>query len=165
MVMVSVLVRPATLSDLASIVKVAMACFPQDNGTAALAEAWHRGGMAAFPKVQYFVAERDGQIVGYASWSFIGGFQAGVVELEQVGVLPEARGLGVASTLITESLTAVRSWLKEHVGRDLHAVKVDTSAENIAQRVYRKVLGAEVEAVLKNFLFGNDEVIMIKRFG
>lgn len=157
-------VRPATLADLPAIVEVAIACFPDDNRTRELAESWHRAGLQASPKTQYFLAVTGERIVSYISWTFIGGFQAGVVELEQIGVLPEARGQGVASTLITQSLAAVRVWLKEHVGRDLHAVKVDTATTNIAQRVYRKVLGAEVEATLKDFLFGNDEVIMLRRF-
>lgn len=157
-------VHSATLDDLSAIIDVAMACFPQDYRTRELAEAWHRAGLAAHPKMQYFVAVKDTSIVGYCSWTFIGGFQAGVVELEQIGVLPEARGQGVASSLITQSLAAVRAWLQERVGRDLHAIKVDTAMDNEAQQVYRKVLGAEVEATLKDFLYGNDEVIMLRRF-
>lgn len=157
-------VRSATRQDLASIVTVATACFPQDNRTHELTEAWHRGGLSAFPKTQYFVAERDGQVVGYVSWAFVGGFQAGVVELEQLGVGVEHQGQGIGTALVQQSLSAVQSWLQQNVGRKLHAVKVDTATSNEAQRLYRKVLGAEVEATLKDFLFGNNEVIMIKRF-
>lgn len=161
---VSVPVRPAAPSDLTSIVKVAMACFPQDNRTRELTEAWHRGGLAAYPKTQYFVVERDGHIMGYASWSFIGGFQAGVVELEQLGVHADHQGKGIGTALIEQSLAHVQAWLQQNIGRKLHAIKVDTETNNAAQRLYRKVLGAEVEATLKDFLFGNDEVIMLKRF-
>lgn len=157
-------IRPASSDDLFAIVTVAMACFPQDNRTRTLTEDWHRGGLSAFPKTQYFVAEREGAIVGYASWCFIGGFHAGVVELEQLGVHADHQGQGVGTAIIQQSLAHVQSWLQQHVGRSLHAIKVDTATSNEAQRLYRKVLGAEVEATLKNFLFGNDEVIMIKRF-
>ncbi len=157
-------VRPATLDDLPAIVVVAMACFPQDYGEKKWAEVWHRGGLSAYPKTQYFVVERDGKVVGYASWSFIGGFQAGVVELEQLGVHDDHQGQGIGTALIQQSLPLVQAWLLENVGRKLHAIKVDTETSNEAQRLYRKVLGAEVEATLKDFLFGNDEVIMIRRF-
>ncbi|MDO8559561.1 MAG: GNAT family N-acetyltransferase [bacterium] len=159
-----VTVRPATPNDLPGIVAVAQVCFPQDNGTAALTEAWHRGGMTAYPKTQYFVALRDGRIIGYSSWSFIGGFQAGVVELEQLGVHPDHRNQGVATAMMEQGFAAVQTFVREQVGRELHAIKVDTASDNVAQRAYRKVLGAEVEATLKDFLFGNAEVIMIKRF-
>lgn len=141
-----------------------MACFPQDYRTRELAEAWHRGGLSAYPKTQYFVAERDGRVVGYASWTFIGGFQAGVVELEQLGVHAEHQSQGIGTALIQQSLLLVQSWLQQNAGRKLHAVKVDTATDNDAQRLYRNVLGAEVEATLKDFLYGNDEVIMLKRF-
>lgn len=162
--MMTVVVRPATLDDLAAMVAVAMACFPQDNQTRELTEAWHHGGLSAFPKTQYFVAEREGAIVGYASWSFIGGFQAGVVELEQLGVRADHQGQGIGTALIQKSLVQVQAWLKQNVGRTLHAIKVDTATSNEAQRLYRKALGVEVEATLKDFLFGNDEVIMMRRF-
>lgn len=157
-------VRSATIDDLDSIVATAMACFPQDYGTPKLAEAWHRGAMSANPKTQYFVAETDGNITGYISWSFIGGFQSGVIELEQLGVRPENRGKGVGTALVTQSLPIIQAWLQKAVGRKLHAIKVDTATSNDAQQLYRKILGAEVEATLKDFLYGNDEVIMIKRF-
>ena len=157
-------VRPATMDDLGGIIVVAMACFPQDYGERKWAETWHRGGVSAFPKTQYFVAEADGQVAGYISWSFIGGFQSGVIELEQLGVLLERRGKGIGTALVTESLSLTQAWLQKEVGRKLHAIKVDTATSNDAQQLYRKTLGVEVEATLKDFLHGNDEVIMIKRF-
>lgn len=157
-------IRPATLDDLPAIVGVAQACFPQDYGTQALAEAWHRGGLQAYPKTRYFVAESDGRVVGYASWTFIGGFQSGVMELEQLGVHPDVQRQGIGTALIQQSLPLVRAWLRREVGRELHAIKVDTATDNDAQRLYRKTLGVEVEATLKDFLYGNDEVIMLRRF-
>lgn len=157
-------VRPATIDDLVAIVAVAQACFSQDYRTRELAEAWHRGGLSALPKTQYFVAERDGQVVGYASWTFIGGFQAGVVELEQLGVHGNHQRQGIGTALIQQSLLLVQAWLRREVGRELHAIKVDTATSNDAQRLYRTTLGVEVEATLKDFLYGSDEVIMLKRF-
>ncbi|MDD5110764.1 MAG: GNAT family N-acetyltransferase [Patescibacteria group bacterium] len=159
-----VTIRAVSSRDLSAIVQVAMACFPQDYGERKWAEAWHRGALSANPKTQYFVAETDGNIAGYISWSFIGGFQAGVIELEQLGVSPDFQGQGIGTKLINESLPQVQAWLKKNIGRELHAVKVDTATSNEAQRLYRKTLGAEVEATLKDFLYGNDEVIMIRRF-
>lgn len=159
-----VTIRSATVNNVPAVVQVAMLCFPQDYGTPKLAEAWHRGGVSAFPKTQYFVAEVDSQIAGYISWSFIGGFQSGVIELEQLGVSPEHRGKGIGTALITQSLPIIQAWLQQEVGQKLHAIKVDTATGNDAQQLYRKTLGVEVEATLKDFLHGNDEVIMIKRF-
>ncbi|MBI3114821.1 MAG: GNAT family N-acetyltransferase [Candidatus Harrisonbacteria bacterium] len=157
-------IRLATPDDLPGVAALAQVCFPQDNGTAELTELWHRSGMAAYPKTQYFVAVREGCIIGYCSWSFIGGFHSGVIELEQLGVHPDHRNQGVATVMMKEGLTAVRAFLREKTGRELHAIKVDTATDNTAQAMYRRVLGTEVEATLKDFLFGNDEVIMLKRF-
>ena len=47
-------------------------------------------------------------------------------------------------------------------GARLKAVVVTTRAENSAQGLYRKTLGAQVEAVISN-LYSADEVIMIAR--
>jgi ribosomal protein S18 acetylase RimI-like enzyme len=130
-----------------------------------LAEDWHKAGLAAYPKTLYFVAvnEQD-SIGGYISWSFIGGWQSGVIELEQIGVEPDSRGQGVGKILITQSLGEVRKFLRATAGRDVRIIKVDTAATNQAQELYRKTLGAEIEFTIKNYLHNEDEVIMLKRF-
>ena len=158
-------VHRASLDALADIVKIALACFPKDYGRDDLAEVWHASGLSAYPKTQYFVTVAPGGlIVGFASWSFIGGWQSGVVELEQLGVHPDWQGQGIGSTLINASLKEVKEFLKKTAKRDIRLIKVDTATSNRAQELYRKTLGAEVETVFKNFLYGEDEAIMFKRF-
>lgn len=153
------------MNDLTGIAAVALICFPDDYGSLELATAWHRAGLAADPKTQYFVASQPpGEIRGFASWSFVGGFKSGVVELEQLGVHPNVRGRGIGTRLITETLPVVRAFLQERIGRDFHLIKVDTGANNRAQDLYRQTLGAQVEATFKDFLYGQDEVVMFKRF-
>lgn len=158
-------IRAVTIEDIETIATIALACFPNDYGSLALAEKWHRAAFTSYPKTQYFVATNEAdQAVGYISWSFIGGWQSGTVELEQLGVHPDSQGQGVGKALIIETLPLVKDFLKKEIGRDLHIIKVDTATNNRAQDLYRKTLGAEVEAVFKNYLYGEDEVIMFKRF-
>ena len=158
-------IRPATVDDLEAITSIALACFPHDYGARELAAEWHRAGLNAFPKTQYFVAvAHEGAVLGFVSWSCIGGFQSGVLEVEQLGVDPTAQGQGVGTKLLTATLERMRGFVRERAGRDLHIVKVDTGGNNAAQHLYQRTLGAEVEATLKDFHYGEDEVIMLKRY-
>jgi ribosomal protein S18 acetylase RimI-like enzyme len=109
-----------------------------------------------------FVATEDNRICGYVLWAEKSGFRDEVVlELEQIGVLPNHQGRGIGKALILNSLPRVANQLSER-GARLKAVVVTTRTDNGAQGLYRKTLGAQVEAVIPN-LYSADEVIMIAR--
>ena len=84
-----------------------------------------------------------------------------VLELEQIAVHPDFQGQGIGSLLIRESLPLVKAELAKK-GSRLKAMIVTTRADNDAQRIYRKELGAEIEATITN-LYSADEVFMVAR--
>ncbi|MBI5589849.1 MAG: GNAT family N-acetyltransferase [Deltaproteobacteria bacterium] len=123
---------------------------------------WIEANFNAFPKVIPYVAELDGQIAGYILWSQKSGFRPEVVlELEQIAVHPAFRNKGVGKALIEDSLPQVRGQLSLQ-GSSLKHIIVTTRADNHAQELYRKTLGVEIEAVIKN-LYSDDEVFMVSR--
>ncbi len=127
-----------------------------------LSYEWLECNLKAFPRVLCFVAESDGKIAGYIVWMQKSGFRPGVVlELEQIAVLPSMHGHGIGQELIEKSLPRVREQLEKRNARLKHII-VTTRADNQAQRLYRKTLGAEVEATISN-LYSADEVLMIAR--
>jgi ribosomal protein S18 acetylase RimI-like enzyme len=127
------------------------------------AEQWISCNFLAFPRVQYFVAEENGKIAGYIEWMEKGGFRENSVwELEQIAVAKDFQGQGIGTQLIENSFLEIKKYLKKR-GSKLKAIEVTTGTENKAQNLYKKILGAEPECVIKN-LFRGDEVIMVARF-
>ena len=75
--------------------------------------------------------------MGYIIWVQKSGFRPeAVLELEQLAVLPGARGQGWGKTLILDSLPQVKQHL---AGQDstLKHVLVTTRADNFAQKLYQ----------------------------
>lgn len=127
------------------------------------AHQWISCNFRAFPRMQYFVAKEEEEIIGYILWVEKGGFrEAAVLELEQIAVAPNCRSRGVGTKLIEESLKVMRTTLKKRNSK-LKLIEVTTGTDNRAQKLYKKTLGAETEAILKD-LFRGDEVIMFARF-
>jgi len=124
---------------------------------------WVACNFRAFPRLRYFTAQEKGQVIGYILWLEKGGFRnQSVFELEQIAVKESFRGRGVATSLIKQSLSALQKDLKKRKAQ-LKIIEITTGADNKAQKLYRKALGAEPEAVLKDF-FRGDELIMLARF-
>jgi predicted N-acetyltransferase YhbS len=116
----------------------------------------------AYPRMQYFVAEQDGRIVGYILWTYKSGFRTEVVlELEQMAVDPDCQGQGIGKRLILESLPLVIEQMHE-AGMRLRHVLVNTRVDNFAQKLYHDTLGAEIAATVTQ-LFSHDEVFMVAR--
>lgn len=106
--------------------------------------------------------EQTPQTLGYIIWSQKSGFRPeAVMELEQIAIHPKHQNKGIAQWLIRESLEQVKAELLT-AGSHIKHVLVSTRADNHAQHLYRKVLGAEVEATI-NGLFSGDEVYMVAR--
>lgn len=123
---------------------------------------WVQCNFNAFPRFLNFVAEKEGEILGYIIWIQKSGFRPqAVIELEQLAVSPNFQNQGVGRQLITESLTLVNNHLSIN-GSILKHILVTTRADNFAQQLYKSTLGAEIEATITN-LYSDDEVLMIAR--
>lgn len=123
---------------------------------------WIECNYRAFPRMMLFCAVKAEQVVGYIMWNQKSGFRQEVVlELEQLAVDPNEQGHGVGTRLIDRSLALVRNILAENGSRVKHIV-VTTRADNQAQQLYKKTLGAQVEMTIRN-LYSSDEVYMIAR--
>jgi len=123
---------------------------------------WLECTLNAFPRTLCYLSVIDDQIVGYIVWAQKSGFRPEVIlELEQIAVLPEHHGQGIGKELIENSLALVKSHLSAQ-GSTLKHIIVTTRADNYAQNLYKQVLGAEVEAKIKN-LYSADEVFMVAR--
>lgn len=123
---------------------------------------WIECNYRAFPRMMLFCAVKAEQVVGYIMWNQKSGFRQEVVlELEQLAVDPDEQGHGVGTRLIDRSLALVSDLLAENGSRVKHIV-VTTRADNQAQQLYKKTLGAQVEMTIRN-LYSSDEVYMIAR--
>jgi ribosomal protein S18 acetylase RimI-like enzyme len=124
---------------------------------------WVHCNFSAFPRVMIYVArDEQDRVIGYVQWLHKSGFrQEAVIELEQIAVLQSQQGAGVGTQLITESLASIKGFLAD-AGATLKAILVSTRTDNMAQTLYKKVLGAKAIAVIDN-LYSHDEVIMIAR--
>lgn len=153
-----VIIRKMIDEDIEQVALVHQRAFPRqhDNRT------WIECNYRAYPRMRYFVAETEGQIVGLIHWTEKSGFRPeAVLELEQLAVDPDFQGQGVGKQLILRSLPQVNRCIRERGARLKH-IFVNTRADNFAQKLYRNTLGAEIEATIKA-LFSGDEVYMIAR--
>ena len=144
--------------DLDGAALVHKAAFPRQKNSL----EWLRCNLNAFPRLMSFVVYKGGGIAGYIVWAQKSGFRPeAVLELEQLAVLQDFRGQGIARQLINESLPLVKEQLAQG-GSTLKHIMVTTRADNFAQQLYRSTLGAEVETTITN-LYSADEVLMIAR--
>lgn len=152
-------IRPLKHNDIEKTAKVHKTAFVRQK----LSNEWIESNSKAFPRVQYYVAENQGnEIVGYIHWSQKSGFRQEVVlELEQLAVLPKYHGKGIGTKLIKESLPLINCQLASRGAKIKHII-VTTRSDNYAQKIYQKTIGAKVEAIIRN-LYSADEVLMVAR--
>lgn len=156
--MVQMIVRAMAAEDIEQVSLIHNRVFVRQGRS----REWVECNFRAFPRMRYFVAQNEGRLEGYIHWTERSGFRERVVlELEQLGVTPERQGQGIGRRLIVESLPVVAQALVAR-GAALGHVVVTTRADNAAQRLYRNVLGAEIEATIPR-LYSADEVFMIAR--
>jgi ribosomal protein S18 acetylase RimI-like enzyme len=75
---------------------------------------WIKCNFKVFPRMQYFVAQFKGKVLGYILWVEKGGFRKNaVLELEQIAVHPDYRGIGIGTKLIKESLKELKNHLRK----------------------------------------------------
>lgn len=156
--MVQMIVRAMVAEDIEPVSLIHSRVFVRQGRS----REWVECNFRAFPRMRCFVAQDEGRLEGYIHWTERSGFREKVVlELEQVGVMPERQGQGIGRRLIVESLSYVAKAITGR-GAAIQHIVVTTRADNSAQRLYRNALGAEIEATIPR-LYSADEVFMIAR--
>lgn len=151
-------IRRMKPEDIIQSAEVHAAAFPRQT----FSKQWIECGFRAFPKIQFFVAEQGERIVGLAFWTEKSGFRKeAIVELEQIAVHPMMQGQGIGTALIQRSLPAVARKIAER-GATLRHLLVNTSANNHAQQLYKKTMGAVPVARISG-VFPVDEVYLMAR--
>ena len=149
-------IRIANVTDLASIAGIHAAVFTRQQHS----DEWIKCNFNAYPLNRLFVVEIATKIVGYALWGEKSGFrQEPVIELEQIAVSQAYQSKGIGYELLVTSLESVKHAIAER-GATIKSVLISTRADNAAQRLYRKAIGAEVIATIPA-LCSADEVIML----
>ena len=144
--------------DIKGVALVHSEAFPRQN----LSLEWISTNYLAYPRIQYYVAESEDNIMGFISWTQKSGFRPEVVlELEQIAVSPRHQSNGIGRKLISDSLPLMENHLKSR-NAILKHIMVTTRSDNEAQKLYKSVLGVEVDCTIKD-LFSADEVVMIRR--
>ena len=149
-------VRRAKPEDAARMAAIHRDAFPRQMDS----ETWVGATLAAAPRMLAYVMVQGGAIAGYIFWSQKSGIRSrAVVELDQIAICAELRGKGLGEQLIRESLSCVTTELAAS-GQSVKLILVSTRADNQAQRLYAKVLGAQVVAEIKD-LYSAAEVFML----
>ncbi len=151
-------IRAMIQQDLLGVAKIHKETFSRQLQS----EQWVSCNFKAYPRVRLFVAEDNEMLLGYVQWIEKSDFRKEVVlELEQIAVLHSKQKQGVGSSLISESLKLIKEELNQ-LNASIKHVLISTRTDNEAQKLYKKVLCAESEAIVPN-LFSADEVLMISR--
>ena len=151
-------IRPAEEADITQIASVHAEAFPRQGHS----KEWISCQILARPMVQIFIAETEGKVLGYATWTEKSGFRPdAVIELSQIAVLADIRGQGIGEHLIRASLADVEAGITLR-GDRVAALIVTTSADNRAMALYRRALGVEPVATIED-LFAQPEVALVRR--
>ena len=150
------IIRPLHEQDIETVAAIHTECFPRQK----LSNLWISSNFKAFPRIQLFIAEASGRPVGYIQWTVKCGFRPeAIIELEQLAVSPAMQNHGIGSALIEQSLAKVQTNLMP-LGLSIKHILVSTRADNYAQKIYAKTLGAQPVAVIPG-LFSTEEVLMV----
>lgn len=102
--------RPADDATIAHIIRTVMPAFGAVGSGFAINDPevdWMSRAYTA-PRHAYFVATRDGRVLGGAGVAPLAGGDADTCELRKMYFLPEARGLGAGTAMMARCLDAAR---------------------------------------------------------
>lgn len=149
-------VRRATSSDTPAIAEIHRQEFPRQRDSI----TWVSATLAAAPRFLVYVLEHDGEVSGYVFWAQKSGIRsAAVLELEQIAVFSRVQGIGLGERLIRESFSLVTAQLRAD-NQSVKSILISTRADNQAQRLYSRVIGAKVVATIES-LYSATEVFMV----
>ncbi len=159
------IIRRAQENDLPHIARINAEVFLGDRDHPESAKGWSDCWFRAFPLYQYFVAEEDEVVVGYAGWQAHGGFHRAepVIELDQIGICKSAQGKGIGQELMRSNMRALVDWTKEsndriesHVSFVVWVYAFNFNAIN----AYAQVFGEGIQG--SRTQFGNRAEVMLR---
>lgn len=146
-----VTLRDMTVTDIPAVHELECRLFPVD--------AWPRqmfdAELAQAETRRYLVAERAGQIVGYAGLMCI----EPIADVQTIAVVPEQEGQGIGAALLTELIRESRLRRAEDV---LLEVRADNPR---AQQLYRRYGFEQIHVRPRYYRDGVDALIMRLRLG
>lgn len=147
--------RRFTPADLESVININRICLPENYASYFFLDTYN-----ALPET-FIVAEAQGRVVGYIMCRIEHGFSdvrklrfAKKGHIISVAVMPEFRNMGIATSLVTEAMTALAAM---HVDECFLEVRVSNQP---AINLYRK-LAFEITRTMPRYYFdGSDAYIM-----
>lgn len=143
--------RDMTAADIPAVHELERRLFPVDAWPLQMFAA----ELAQADTRRYLVAERDGQIVGYAGLMCI----EPIADVQTIAVVPEQEGRGIGSALLTELIRESRLRRAEDV---LLEVRADNPR---AQQLYRRYGFEQIHVRPRYYRDGVDALIMRLRLG
>ena len=111
----------------------------------------------------FFVAVQGKELLGLVSFIEKGLPKHGLCELDRIGMLPEARGSGIAKRVFYYGEKEIKALYKKNKSR-LRKLYLLTHANNLrAQKFYKKV-GLKKEAVLKDHYHKKMPELVMSKF-
>lgn len=149
--------------ELPQLIRLHQTVFPNDAQNTEQRKQWILSKKSAVDNEvgYYFGAIESTKLLGYIYWTHIEGIRDSL-ELEQIGIGKEYQKQGIGTKLIDDSIVYLEIELRKKVFNGIGKIRVTTSTNNDAQKLYKKTLGAEVVAIEPK-LYDGDEAIMHAR--
>lgn len=140
--------REATRADLLSVFRIEKRTFEQPWPYAAFERFVGEPG--------FLVAEREGEIVGYAVADSVPNHGTPLGHLKDIAVDPDHRGEGIGRLLLAESLTRL-------LARGVSRVKLEVRESNERARSLYETFGFEIHHVMQGYYDdGEDAYVMVR---
>ena len=142
--------RPMTAEDLAAVMRIERALFPDD----AWSERMMRDELSGVPDSRYYLVAQQGEVVGYAGLAVVGD-QGDVMT---IAVRAEHQGHGVGRALLTELIT-------EAARRGAADLFLEVRHDNArAKELYHRMGFVEI-GVRRGYYNGADAITMRRALG
>mgnify|MGYP001258605877 CR=1 FL=1 len=141
--------RKAELTDVTSLLAIEQQCFQSDR----LSQRRMRFYVSA-PHAEFVVAEKNGQLLGYALLLSRRGTQ--LTRLYSIAILPEARGQGIAQRLIAELETCA-------LARGKRFMRLEVSEDNTGAIALYKQLGFKQFGMYTEYYADKSDAIRMQK--
>ena len=111
----------------------------------------------------YIVELQDDVIIGLVTWLSHGLPKHGLLELDRICLLSEARGKGVGKGLINELIKDADKWY-ESMGANIRKLYLLTHEDNVDAHIFYSKVGFDHEATLKDHYYKNQNEHVYSKF-